>query len=105
MWQIEKEKSSAQEQGGAGMKLVDMATFAEQNELSYHKLYRWVRKCGLPHVLIDGKRYIRQSDYEKWIETKVTVSIVEPKAKTALREIADMPLPKRGQRVKMPRIY
>lgn len=88
--------------------MLTLSEFAERIGATYNTVYGWVRKHGLPCIQIGAKRYVRETDYNEWLASRVVVQ-VKPKRKVeeALEEIKDVPKPRRSDRIaaKCVRIY
>lgn len=68
--------------------MLTLNEFAEAIGATYHQVYKWVTKHGLPHIKIGAKRYIEMSSFEEWKDAQRTVQTKpRPKAEVALEEI------------------
>ena len=79
--------------------IMSLGEFAEHIGATYYTVYGWIQKHGLPCIQIGRKRYIRESDYSEWLQSRVSVQ-VKPKCKSdeALEEIKTRPMPKTSDR-------
>ncbi|MBQ6713197.1 MAG: helix-turn-helix domain-containing protein [Selenomonadales bacterium] len=90
--------------------LLTLAEFAKAVNATYNQVYLWVTKHGLPCVQVGSRRYIREEDYEAWLESRKTVTVAPKKKKEVLREVMEeistLPRPRKGGiAAKMERIY
>lgn len=72
--------------------LLTLNQFAERIGSTYYTVYGWIKKHGLPCIQIGAKLYVRESDYNEWLASRVVVQVKpKRKAEEALEMIKDMP--------------
>ncbi len=83
-----------------------MNEFATSIGSTYHTVYGWVTKHGLPTVKIGAKRYIEHSAYEEWKKSKVSVEMKPRRKADIIRDTYVSPI-KVSKRITdtMERIY